>query len=1355
MNRRDFFRNVAALPGVVSPMALLAGGKASPPIRALAQAPGQGKEIRFVLQDRLEHPFYWWPRTLLHYPIELHPETDCTRLALTRGDTGEPVPVQWSDVAHEEGGLVRATLNFFSDLPSGSRRELVLSNVRTPFQHPPQVREHREGNTIVLDSGVLRVRIPASQKIHREAPGPILQVSRGGGWFGTSTLGFSGDRVTRLTTRRVAEGPLFIAYELRYETEHGSSYLARVQCDAGFDFVRLEEDMEGVKPGTHGTFTSTWSDLGITHRQAPNHPFPLSDTVRNYEDYAWDRIAGIFKLKPQPLPEGQLPFSLGVYERAPGNFRTGTFANFWNEHSGDAIGVFIPNVDGWQDHEYAYEVESTTLQVSYHFVDGRFYWKWPVVHGRRSTCIAFYDHSRDKDAMRRLEEDFKGIQQDGVSYSVPLTFTSHVLFLQNRHGTLDLNRVKDWVLEYPEGARHPAPILGRGKPPEPAELERRVMTSPFVCTLPVTGTRQMAGHGPIPGRSIVNFSPVPSRQVAGWVEGFNQCNAALTDRQRRRITAMFLLLAHVQGGDEFMPIVHLLSGHPNFLADVKATPPAMAFLFPEHPRASTWADMWEKCVELNTRFNTRPAVHEWNALGGRWTENLGTYVWAFLGPSLRTEFLLRKFDGRERFLSPQLAEMAHWLVNALSAPFDGESKAGFQNLMAVDYGREWGVVPPGGGPRRLHPPQGAHSEQRFAPRAMWYFGTCLRRYAPLAAEHATWAARPTDPDSEEAPGRKEPPDLMYRTPDNRGTNPHLRSAKFTGYGVVLRAGVDTREELSIHLQQIDEGPNYRWGRSGEGGCGILYFYAGGKSYSYTGPEDVGDRDDQDVDFCTTFGVYKNGQFRSIGMNVLSRPLYDLGTGQFAEIVPREGPAAYSTPEYISRSVLLAGREYFVLYDNLAHQALTHRLTWSVRKGDELPHIQLLRGASGHRETQRTEVTSASSTGVWFDGLGDSLAVVSHRSDVHAEATSFGCRVTMPGIQDLVFRNPEPVRFAEGDFIFEGTAGLIRTTNEAVEFSLFHGSRIGVAGLLFATEDPDLGIGGSFRAGQSTSGEYFAPKPSSLLITAPRLGEKVSFYVDGAPRTGKRESGTVRFELEAGRHHWELTDTLPVPNAPRILRTENHAGGARVIVEPVAAATEYRLELSRDGGISWTRPVTQSGSQLSVDGLRDGEKVHVRAIASNALHSSAPGAEYPIYASSQPPPPPDGLRVKLADGAATITWGEILGASEYCLYCRANPEGEFRLLHRGIDRSHVDHRSVIRGCHEIPGPSAKNTRQTVIEYCVTAVNGNGESARSHPADTHPASWRNWDPMPGERFRRVTSFATDSQDSTNEGARYYPG
>lgn len=1350
MNRREFCQTLAAVPGLVSPLGLLLTAGRNP-ARAATITPKDG--ARFVLQDLLEHPFYWWPRTLLRYPVELSPETDLNSLILTRVDTGEQVPIQWSNVSRGEGEGRRAILNFCSDLPSGARREFVLATAARPVPFAAQVRERREGNTIILDSGVVQVRLPASQKLRGEAPGPILQVARGGGWFGSSTLSFVGDRVRRLTTRRVAAGPLFIAYELDYETERGSRYVARVECAAGFEFVRLEENLEGLKPGTRGLFTSNWSELGLTHRQAPNHPFPLSDTVRKYEDYDWERLDGVFKLHPEPLPDGQLPFTLGVYERAPGNFRTGTFANFWNESSGNALGVFIADVTGWQDHEYAYEVESPTLQVTYHVVAGKFLWKWPLVRGRRATCVAFYDHARDREAMSRLEVKFQGREHEGMTYAVPLTHTSHVLFLQNRYGSLDLNRVKDWVLEYPAAGRRVAPIAGLGRATDPTELERQMLTSPLVCTLPVSGTRQMAGHGPIPGRNIVNFSPVPTRRESGWVEAFHQCQAAMTERQRRRLTALLLLLAHVQGGDEFMPLVNLLSGHPNFLADVRATPPAMAFLFPDHPQALAWADQWEKCVELNTRFNTRPGVRAWQARGGRWTENLGTYVWAFLGPSLRTEFLLRQFDGRERFLSPQLAEMAEWLVNALTAPFNGESPAVFQSLKAVDDGRDWGVVPPGGGPARLHPPQGAHSEQRRPPRSLWYFGGCLRHYAPLAAEHAMWAAHPKDLDAEEHPGRTEA-GPMYRMPDNRGTNPHLRSCKHTGYGIVLRAGVDTPEELSIHLQQIDEGPNYRWGRAGEGGCGILYFYAGGKSYSYTAPEDVGDRDDQDTDFCTTFGVHKNGQFRSIGMNVLERPLYDLGTGQFAELVPRRGSTAYSTPEYVSRSVLLAGREYFVLYDAVAHQALTHRLTWFVRKGDEFPQLQLLRGASGHRETQRTEVTSAWSAGVWFDGLGDSLAVVSHRQDVKAEGTPYGCRVTLPGIEDLVFRSPEPVQYADGDLLFEGSAGLIRTTPEQVEFFLFHGRRIGVRGIRLETEDSDLGIGGTVRTGRTISGEYFAPQATSLRISAASLPAGGSFYVDGVARSGKRESGMIRFELEAGQHRWELTDTLPRPNPPRIVRTENFAGGARVMVEKVAAATHYRLELSADGGVSWIRVEQKSGSAMAVDGLRDGEKVHVRAVAMNDLHSSEPGAEYPLYITHQPPPAPDGLRVALTDGMAQVTWGEILGASEYRLYARLRTERDYQLIHRGLERSYSDRRSIIRAPNEAPGQPATGQRGAIVEYYVTAVNDIGESVRSFGADTDPASWRNWDPKPGERFRRVTSFAADSPPSASEWSRYYP-
>lgn len=797
MDRRRFCFTMLSIPGALSSVPLLALPQRTESRTNERATWDSTQQVRFVLADLLEHPFYWWPRTLVHFPIDfLHP-ADMDSLELVRTDTGEAISLQFSEIVKQDGALRSATLHFFTDLPSGGRREFALTARRTPANTKPGVTEHSDGATLVLDSGVLQVRIPASQAIEGDAPGPILQVARGGAWFGASRMELTGDRFTQLTTERIAAGPLFLGYRLTYSTAHGSRYIATVQINSGMEFVKLHENLEGMKPGVQGQWISSWDDLGITHRQAPNHPFPTPPKPLAYDEYAWEPVDQPWPPQPGVIEDGELPFVVGLYQPwSP--YRIGTFANFWNEQSSDALALFIDRAGEWQDHEYANEISSTALAISFNAKAGRFRWRWPLVRGTRSTCVAFYDHALDKAAMHRIEQQAAGVQADGTTYKATFTFSSHALFLQNRYGSIDLDVVKDWKLGYSPTARHPPVIFATGEIKNAADLERHILTSPFPCALPCAGTRQNAG-----------FSPVPSRQVSRfWVDGFNRLDSALTDRQRKRLTAMFLLMAYVTSGEEFMPLIPMVSGHPNFLADVKAVPPTAAFLFPDHPMAPAWMDLWEKAMQLTTRYNTRPAVQEWDAAGGRWTENLGTYVWAFLRPSLRAAFLGEKYDGEQRFLSPQIAELADWLTNALSAPFGGESEEAWK-LLELDGGHEWGTVSPGHALVRVHPPLGAHSDERVPPRSMWYLGHLLRNYSPLAAEHAMWAARPANQDMETAPG-PDAWDAMYTAPDNLGTNPHLQSRKHTGYGVVLRAGVGTPQEISVHLQQIDEGPNYRW-----------------------------------------------------------------------------------------------------------------------------------------------------------------------------------------------------------------------------------------------------------------------------------------------------------------------------------------------------------------------------------------------------------------------------------------------------------------------------------------------------------------------------------------------------------------
>ena len=980
---------------------------------------------------------------------------------------------------------------------------------------------------------------------------------------------------------------------------------------------------------------------------------------------------------------GDLPFTLGIYEPWAA-YSVSTFANFWNPVSSDAIGVFIDNSKVWQDHDYSIWRESPKLQVSFHYQERALSWTWPIARGSRSTCLTMYDHAKDIEAMQRIESYGNLTWHDGVTYSAAVAAISHTLFLQNRYGTIDLNEVKDWVLSDPGRATS---FFKAGQRTSASDLESRVMNSQLVNQSALTGTRQNGGFGPTVSRRVEEF----------WIDGFERLRAQMTDAQRKRLTAAYLFIAYIHAGEEYMPMIPLFSGHPNFLADVKAVPACMPFLFPTHPRAQAWADEFEKFIELNTHYHTRPKVDAWDSKGGRWTENLGTYVWAFLRPVLHADMLLQQVDQSNRLATPGMAALGDWLVNALSAPFNGES-AELLQAERIQDNHEWGLVHPED-PRRVHPPVGAHSERRMPPRSLWYLGQRLLRFDPITAEHLMWAARPTDQDMELSRGTVDPFAQAYNLPDNRGTDPHLRSSKYTGYGITLRAAAGSPDEISLHLQQIDEGPNYRWGLAGEGGTGVLYFFAGGKSYSFNGTEDVGDRAAQDTDFCTNFGVWKDSTFHSIGRHDLTRPMYDLGAAQFAEVLAEPG---YSTPEYVSRSVLLAGHDYFVLYDDLYNESVKHRLSWFVRRGEEFPNIRIVRP----RQVQLTELQTGPTAGRWYDGIGDSMAIVSHRKDITAERAAFGARVRGDGIDDLVFRDPAGVHYDAQGVRFDGAAGIVRRN----AIALFHGTRIAVPAMMIETLDLDLGISATLSE-DSVSGVYYAAHPSSVLIT----GKDGTFFVDGERQSMQK--------LPKGLHHWEITRRQPTPMAPRILRTENSSGGAKVFLSPEASAATYRLSISHDNGRTWRDAGASAKPEITLTGLENQTKVHVRAVALNADHQGDPGPEYPIYITSTPSLPPEGLHLRLNQGSTEVTWGEVLGVTGYRLYSRTE-NGEWRVIYHGLQRTFTD-----------TSPAA--------EYQVSAVNGNGEGRGSRIAVSDPASWRNFDPRPGEPFRRTVA-----------GQFYYP-
>ncbi len=116
-----------------------------------------------------------------------------------------------------------------------------------------------------------------------------------------------------------------------------------------------------------------------------------------------------------------------------------------------------------------------------------------------------------------------------------------------------------------------------------------------------------------------------------------------TNEEYRQVRAMMLFMTYVYMDEALMPMKTMLAGHPDFFSDVKGVSGLAAFLFPDHPYAKEMADNFEKSIALNLRYHVRPAIPLWDANGGRWTENLGHYVWASLRNMTKTSFLLHNF----------------------------------------------------------------------------------------------------------------------------------------------------------------------------------------------------------------------------------------------------------------------------------------------------------------------------------------------------------------------------------------------------------------------------------------------------------------------------------------------------------------------------------------------------------------------------------------------------------------------------------------------------------------------------------------------------------------------------------------
>jgi len=1354
--------------------------------------------LSFTIHDPIDSPIYSWPRTLLAYPVDFS-SRQCTasRLHLL-SDAGQELPFQLSAVATApDGHLLSAQLNFFADLPPGATRTFHFVVGKDQVQasaYSPGVVERLVHNTIEVTSTNLSLRLPASQSVPDSTPlpAPILAISRDLGpqqhWIGHNTITLSAGTTsthaeTQITTRLLESGNLFRTYEIAYRFSNGASYTATLRIVAGYPFVLFSERMENLTPEMGMALNMDWDGFTPTRRYGANgwmqprgelgpeglgidEPVTTPGIIEEPHWFPADRVED---------PHQEMIFHLAAFEgNAPRDAVPAM--SFW-EPTGSELGAFVPDTATWDDRQYSIWQPSTLLQVSFRYTAGHLIWHWPLVSGTRETGIAFTPTSQGEQTMQQMRDTYaaagKGYPhafEENGAFSSSSLHARYAQWLRSWYGSLNLNRVKDWVLTYPSSAKQSPPPLSPAAPnkstlaTQALQFESNVLHSALMD---------------YPLGSNLGIMNISHRMIRPTVEEYMQLRPELTPQQKSRIDALLLLSAYINAGEDIAPSRVCLSGAPNMSADGFSVPTEVGVLFPDHPMNPEWRDQFEKIIQLDATFYTRPDVPAFHSLGGRWTESLSVYNWAYLVPTLTSQLTITHTDGSNRIANDVMAQHARWMVDELSAPIYNPNPYWRQNAkIAQPAPSPWkpGMqLTPANGFERQYPSHGAHGTGtgivvRYDVPVLAKY---LLNYDPLAAEHLLWAyAQRTSTEQGEGD------DLYWRNPvlnelkHNTGTNPHLRSSKYTGHGIILRSGVDTPDELSIHLDQTDQGPNYRWGDNGEGSSGVLYFFANGQPWTGHERENTGDHSNDDDTGTTTFAVLHDHAWRSIGENVLDRPLYDLGSVQFGEIAARTDLVPYSWPAYRSRSVMLIGTDYAILADDAEGET---RFSWFTARDLPYPKIAFLQPLTA-RPDHWTEVGTATSKGFIRDATGPSIVLFTHKKDsvelehmttaripaLHdAEVMQYNWNkrevpattgvffVKTSTSHDRIFRSFTPIHYAEQGEAFDGSAGVIRTMSDGVtELDLIQGTLIEAKSTRFeipeaashstaisATISPQGELSGVFR--------NLGSAPVTLTLTAPS-SNSATFYIDGSPIPANPNSTTRHIDLPPGRHAWQLTTHLPIPLAPTIQRTVNHSSGAQIYFNSVAGATSYRLETSSDGGSHWQQAALGPASPLSVNALPNNTKVHLRVIARNVERASVPSDEYPLYVTASAPLPPDGLDLELARDSVHLHWGQVLGVTGYRLYRRRSGQTNWTTIYTGPATAYTDTTAAgVVPAAARPGIAANATSPTfsadLYEYAVASYNDNGEGARSFLANTDPTSWRNWWPAnQPHTFKRQTGF-----------------
>ena len=788
------------------------------------------------------------------------------------------------------------------------------------------------------------------------------------------------------------KGDIYSSYEILCKWKDGRRYTSEIKLINGLPFFEFKEKIDGFFDDSTAELTMSFEGFDFNYRQSMFRP------MEKIDQYVHD--------------DGVLPIKVYSYDSWI-NWGFSRALDFYGKKGN--VGLFVRDNNEWDDYKYLLWTADCDFGIYFTYRNKKLKWHFPLKTGKRFLGITVFNDNVFKNEQASGNEMWAHVSNQNGENSHKEIYTQK---LWQYHALTPLDRVKDYKLDWEYVKPEKSYFFDD-------DFRRKNKCDVKYCDPDSELGKDLLldiiyNKSEVFEKPLGTLGPVSLREIKSLAAIYDLTAHKMTYEDAKQCAVIFAFMAYFAMDENFMPTRKLLAGHPNFLVDVIAVAGYAAAIIPQHPDKDVWVDFFNDNIDKNFTYHVRPDIEKWKAKGGRATENPPSYNFANISAMMSVCMLFMKRGYRLPNTNKNAKKLLNWNMNILSAPVEG---------------------------RRIFMPQGAHcdGDKGFYENHFYLYELAkmlLKEYPEEALNfiavsnqsplHGYGFIKNIDEDLWSYLYEKVDTDVPVK----------LESQKFTGYGYVLRHSVGTPEEISVHIQQLDRGPNYRWGGFRNTGNGGIYYCASNKRYSFNGPEDTGDMNLSANEGSCTFSVLNEYTHYNIGFNELTSPFVNFGFVQQVHLrADKEIERLYKY-----RKVMLVENDYIVIYDAVRDMTTRGRFTWFVQKNEEFPKIFQLKPGSEQKPYMVGETADYisepktiakhfvenecfRSKGVGYDGNGDFLTVVSHRDTIKATAEEYGARVCVNGRENLIFCDNADIEYKRDNVTFVGRNGIISKTDD--------------------------------------------------------------------------------------------------------------------------------------------------------------------------------------------------------------------------------------------------------------------------------------------------------------------------------------